>query len=205
MIPGLRTSLKLVLVGMAVAIALTATPILHLTPGGSLFGTPGSTVGWGFGLTNDVNWIEVVQAQFCLDSVVSNPCFIASTQFTDIISNFPNDVIVGPSGSASQPYNPGANMGLGSFAVAPGAAIGSSVVGHILLTYNTFDADPNAGGNQIGFNDAISTPASVTAVPEPVGFLLAGFALAGFGTLRFQRRRLKPMKFRTSPCPTLRD
>jgi PEP-CTERM motif len=130
----------------------------------------------------------VVQAQFCLDSPLHNPCFNASNQFVDIISNPPNDVIVGPSGSVSQPYNPGSNMGLGSFNIAPGAARGSSVSGNILPTYNTFDADPNGGGNQIGFNDAISAAASVTAVPEPAALGLAGFALAGLGALRLRRR-----------------
>jgi hypothetical protein len=132
----------------------------------------------------------VVQAEFCLDFPLSNPCFNPSVQFFDIISNPPNDVIVGPSGSASQPYNPGSNMGLGSFHINPAAANGSSVVGNILLTYNTFDADPNNGGNQIGFNNAISAPASVTAIaPEPATLGLVGFALAALGVLKLRRRR----------------
>src|SRR5437667_6925241 len=134
MMLGLRTSLKVVLLGAMVAAALTAAPLVSLSPGGAIFGAPGSTVGWGFTLTNDLNWIEVVQAQFCLDSPVHNPCFNPSPRFFDIISNPPNDVIVGPAGSASQPYNPGSNMGLGSYNIA---ANGSSVSGNILLTYNT--------------------------------------------------------------------
>jgi hypothetical protein len=188
------TGLKQIVLGTVAASALMASPILTLTPGGAISGTPGSTVGWGFTLTNDVNWIEVAQAQFCLDSPLSNPCFNASAQFIDIISNPPNDVIVGPSGSASQPYAPLSFMGLGSFIIAPGAIIGSSVVGNILLTYNEFDGDPNQGGNQIGFNEAISTSARVTVtaantVPEPATWGLAAIALAGFGARRLRQRR----------------
>jgi hypothetical protein len=190
---GLKTTLKQILLGTVAASALIAAPILNLSPGAAISGAPGSTVGWGFTLTNDLNWIEVVQAQFCLDSPVNNPCFLASTQFVDIISNPPNDVIVGPSGSVSQIYAPSSNLGLGSFIISPGAAIGSSVVGNILLTYNTFDADPNAGGNQIGFNDAISARASVTTItestlPEPTTWGLAGIGLAGLVARRLRRR-----------------
>jgi MYXO-CTERM domain-containing protein len=192
MIPGLKTALKQIGLFTVAASALMAGPILTPTPGGALSGLPGSTVGWGFTLTNDVNWIEVVQAQFCLDSPLSNPCFLASAQFVDIISNPPNDVIVGPSGSVSQPYAPLVFLGLGSFLIAPGAVPGSSVVGNILLTYNEFDGDPNQGGNQIGFNEAISASASVTAagsaVPEPATWGLAAFALAGLGARRLRRR-----------------
>jgi MYXO-CTERM domain-containing protein len=192
MIPGLKTALKQIGLFTVAASALMAGPILTPSPSGALSGTPGSTVGWGFTLTNDVNWIEVVQAQFCLDSPLSNPCFLASAQFVDIISNPPNDVIVGPSGSASQPYAPLSFMGLGSFLIAPGAVPGSSVVGNILLTYNEFDGDPNQGGNQIGFNEAISASASVTAagsaVPEPATWGLAAIALAGLGARRLRRR-----------------
>jgi len=176
---------KLVWLAAAVAAALTAGPVLTLSPTNSLTGVPGSTVGWGFTLTNDVNWIEVVQAQFCLDSPLGNPCFNASTQFFDIISNPPNDVIVGPGGTATQPYTPAQNKGLGSFAINAGAANGSTVSGNILLTYNTFDSDPNSGGNQIGVNNAISAPAGVTAiVPEPSGLVLMAIALAALLPLR---------------------
>lgn len=186
---GLKTTLKQILLGTVVASALIAAPIITLSPGGARSGTPGSTVGWGFTLTNDLNWIEVVQAQFCLDSPLGNPCFSASLQFFDIISNPPHDVIVGPAGFASEIWDPGSNLGLGSFTIDPGAANGSSVAGNILLTYNVFDADPNLGGNQIGFDEAISASASVTATsstatPEPATWGLAGIALAGLAARR---------------------
>ena len=183
-----RVVLGAVIIGALVAGSLSAGPVLTLSPASNLTGAPAATVGWGFTLTNAVNWIEVVQAQFCLDSPVRNPCFTPSFQFFDIISNPPQDVIVGPGGSTSQPYNPGSNQGLGSFTIDPGAPNGSTVSGNILLTYNTFDNDPNQGGNQIGFNDAISTPASVTAVPEPASATFMGLAGAALLLSRLRRR-----------------
>jgi hypothetical protein len=201
MILNLKSALRVVWLGTVATGILAAGPVLSLTPSNSLTGNPGSTVGWGFTLTNNVSWIEVVEAQFCLDAVIGNPCFNPSSQFFDIISNPPNDVIVGPGGSASQPYDPSNNKGLGKFTIAPGAPNGSSVVGNILLTYNTFDNDPNNGGNQIGFNDAISAAAKVTAVPEPAGLALAGLALAGLAALRLRQPiSLSPRSLR-SPAP----
>ena len=181
--------LKSVINGICLAAMMAATaaaaPTLTLTPGGNLTDAPGATVGWGYTLTNNVNWIEVVQAQFCLDAVVGNPCFVASTRFTDFIS--PPDVIVGPAGSATLPFNLGLSQGLGKYIVDPAALPGSVVSGKILLTYNTFDNDPNTTGTtqitQIGFNDAITANASVTVsgVPEPASSGLVGLALIGLG------------------------
>jgi hypothetical protein len=191
-------ALRAVCLGAVATAALSAAPILVLNPvGGALSGAPGSTVGWGFTLSNTTNWIEVVQAQFCLDAGGGpfNPCFNASNQFTDIISGV-NDVIVGPAGSVTQAYLAG-TTGVGSFAIAPGAVIGSSVVGNIVLTYNTFDNDPNAGGNQIGGNLTTFSAASVTAsngggggggVPEPATLGLVGFALISLAGLKMRRR-----------------
>jgi hypothetical protein len=48
MIAGLKPSLKPVLLGAMAAAALTAGPVLNLSPGGAIAGPPGSTVGWGF-------------------------------------------------------------------------------------------------------------------------------------------------------------
>ena len=177
----IKSAFNVICLAAGMAATLGAAPTLTLSPNGNLTGAPGVTVGWGFTLTNNLNWVEVVQAQFCLDAVVVNPCFNASPRFTDIISNPPNDVIVGPGGSVTQVYNPVLNLGLGSYTIDPASINGAVVSGKILLTYNTFNADPNAGGMQTGFNDAISVNASVTAssVPEPASAGLVGLALLG--------------------------
>lgn len=178
--------------GAAVALA---GPVLTLTPPNGLAGLPGSTAGWGFTITNDVGYIEITSSQYCVNPVNFPLVCTFSTlgTFTDFISSF-NDIIVGPTGamddpsSVSQVFDPIADTGIGSFAIDPGASIGDSDEGQIVLTYTLTDLDPNNPAAQVLGTDLVLsadtgvTVASATPEPATAGLLVA--ALAAIATLR---------------------
>ena len=184
--------LKALCLGVLLAASLPATTTLVLNPvGGALTGALGGTVGWGFTLSNSANFIEVTQSVFCLDAGPGpfNPCFSTSSRYTDIISTPPSDVILGPGGSLTQPWVV-SSKGVGSFNIPIAAPVGLFASGNIVLTYTTFDADPNRGGNQLGGDLTVFAPASVTVTgtPEPATLGLVGLALAGLAIRRLPKR-----------------
>lgn len=197
-----RVGLWLVLTLAAVtwgATALSAAPILMLLPSGDLAGPAGATLGWGFTISNDTNYIEITSAQFCANPVdfplsCNAP---ASGNFTDFISQF-NDIIVGPpdgvvTASVTQHFDPAAHTGIGSFQINTSASAGSTDVGQIVLTYNEYNADPNIGPfNVIASDQVLPANASVTVtrglvVPEPATTGLVGIALAALTAIRKRR------------------
>jgi len=171
--------------------------VLVLTPTGALSGGPGDTVGWGFQITNDANYIEITSASFCLSPVSFPACTLPTTGlFTDFISGW--DIIVGyPGGTdpatVEQPFDPIAVTGIGSFAIDPGAAIGAADIGAIVLTYNVFDEDPNdSGANKLATDQVLTADASVEVAspsPEPATFGILGLGLAGLAAVARRGRR----------------
>jgi hypothetical protein len=163
--------------------------VLTLSPA-DLTGAPGSTVGWGFTIDNDVDYIEITSSQFCL-APVNFPLVCPSPTtgtYTDIISTPPEDVIVGPPGgtdpsSVTQDFDAIAGTGVGSFQINPAAVSGDSDVGQIVLTYNLTDLDPNdPNAVVLGTDLVLSANASVTVgtTPEPMTAGLLAVALAAF-------------------------
>ena len=129
---------------LAVWPAAHAGPVLVLPIPGLTAGT-GTTVGWGFSITNDSDWLEVTSANFCLGSSGTETLCLPPTLgvFTDFISGF-NDIIVGPfpdSVVVAQPFSDGAHTGIGSFLIT--ASSGGPDIGQIVLTYNLFSRSPN--------------------------------------------------------------
>ena len=191
-----RTILLSVLLSLGTTTALWADPLLVLTPASSLSGAPGATVGWGFQITNDANYIEITSASFCLSPwpYCASP---TTGSFTDFISGH-NDIIVGfPGGTdpatVAQAFDPIAFTGIGSFAIDPGAPIGAADVGTIVLTYNVFDADPNdPGANTLATDQVLTAVANVevaSSTPEPATFGVFGLGLVGLAAVGRRGRR----------------
>jgi PEP-CTERM motif len=160
-----------------------AQPILTLAPlNGALSGYPASTVGWGFNVSNDTNYLLVTSADFILD-----PTSPVIGTFNDF-SGF-NTIVVGPvpeSAQWQQAFDFLGRTGIGSFTIDSGAATGLNATGNIVLTYDLYNLSPNdpafdPDNNFISSGNLLSASASVAvqAVPEPSTFLLLGGGLVG--------------------------
>jgi hypothetical protein len=178
----------------ALCAAAQAATSLTLDPaGGSLSGLPGASVGWGFQLFNDENFLVVTSAEF------SAPATIGS--FTDYIAAA-NFFAVGPGPSSSivwaQKFDPAQSTGIGGFLIDAGVPLGTVASGHVVLTYDLYarnpmdaafdpDTDTLSNGNVLK-QPATITVGSVPVIPEPGtwALMLAGAAMIG---LRARRRR----------------
>lgn len=164
-----------------------AAPVLTLDPGTPLGGAPGTTVGWGFTLTNTTNYIVVTQVSF-----LTNP---APNTFTDLLG--PQFLVVGGANtSVTQAYDPINSLGLGSFFIAPGTPTGliPGQLGYAYDEYSTDPNDPNFDPNtsyvtsDIGFvNATVNVQNRTPEVPEPSTWALALTGLAA--AVALQRRR----------------
>ena len=170
---GMKWFLTAILLAGSAMPPLCATPSIVLTPVlGNLSGRAGEVVGWGFSITNDVNYIEFNSAQFCVNPIGLPACTLPSTGlFTDIIAGF-NDIIVGPTGgtvptTVAQVFDAVANTGVGSFQFSLGALPGQSDIGMLVLSYTITDLDPNDPlASNLG-KGVLLANASVSVVPEP--------------------------------------
>ena len=154
------------------ATCVHAAPIFQLTPSsGIVSGVPGSTVGWGFTLTNTSNFLVVTGASF-------TPASLYGT-FQDYISAF-NFVVVGPapeSSTVTQSFSSVNHSGVGSFIINSTAPTGISIAGSLVLEYSVFSVDPNDPNFNPDIDTVIadataSAPADVNIAPEPASLFL---------------------------------
>jgi hypothetical protein len=185
--------------------AANATAILTLSPtSGALSGQAGSTVGWGFTLSNSSDYAVVSSSNFCLGSSGATSLCVASTIgiYTDeIASSF---IVVGPTPESpvvTQAFSASLATGVGSFSITPGEPVGATNVGQLVLTYDLYSVDPNSGtfdpiADLVSAGNFLMAPASVsvasipvTTMPEPAsGWLVA---MVGGGFLLLFRKRMK--------------
>jgi len=154
-----------------------------LSNGGFTSGIPGSTAGWGFTLTNTLNYVVITESEF---DITQNG---GDGTYGDFIG--PNFVVVGPSNgfgdgpAASQNFNALNMSGVGSFAISPSATIGDFVLGNIVLTFDVYSVSPNDPSfdptlDTLAKSLQLSAGAQVDVTPEP-GSLLLLLTATGLG------------------------
>jgi hypothetical protein len=185
-----KVILLVALLGLFLNNAAHAAVSFQLDPSdGAIMGAPGTTVGWGFTLTNTENFLVVTSAAF-------EPSVPLGT-FTDFISAPDNFFVIGPAVGASnawaQAFNVATRTGVGSFAIDPNTAPGSVAYGEIVLSYDLFaispldpnfnpDSDTLSNGNMLTANASVAT-----TVPLPGAIWLFGSAVVSM--LGFCKRR----------------
>jgi hypothetical protein len=182
------------------ALADTA-PTLALDPvGGAITGVAGSTVGWGFMLTNlGSDFAVITGSDFCVGPITS-PCSNPLGTYTDFVGQ--QFFVLGPSpesSSISQSFDLMALTGVGSFFINPLAQTGDKAVGQIVLSYDLFTLSPNDPNfdpiaDTLSNGNFLMAPASVTVTkttvptPEPGSFSLIASGLLGFLLLMKRHR-----------------
>jgi len=160
---------------------MRGAPILTLNPeDGIISGTPGSTVGWGFTLSNDVGFVVPSLVVFC-EGAFSSGCINTYGTFTDFAAQFQFNVV---GTTVVQSFNDATHQGIGSFTINPNAPVGAKDIGTIFLVYDTFTCDitdVNCNPIQTEFSQqvAVSAEVNVTGVPEPTTLGLTGFGILG--------------------------
>jgi hypothetical protein len=180
----------LALLGTLFCAQAQATVILQLDPAnGSVSGTPGATVGWGFTLSNDADYLVVTSASF------TAPLSIGI--FTDYISQ--NFFVVGPppeTSPVSQAFDSTLITGIGSFAIDLNALAGGVVNNPIVLTYDLFSVSPNdlafdPDTDTISVGNIVTAGASVEVVPEPATVFLFLAGLFGLSAWKISPKILR--------------
>ena len=164
---------------MVASVMASAGPALIPLPGISISGTPGSTIGWGYSLSNDSSTDWYVPLTF------SAPAFADGTPF--VLFDYP---AVAPLDTVTETYNPG-TKGLLELAIFPGASIGAQDTGTAILSGNYYSDNPFTNPNAVIVAAAPDTTASISAtvtspstVPEPATVWLAIGFLCGCVSIR---------------------
>lgn len=178
-----------VLLALATGVTAQAAIITYnLTPGGSVSGSPGTTVGWGYSVHNSsaTDWVMLTGSSF-----TGAPGW---GTYNDYFLNPANLVLLAPGGNFSQAFDAVLMQGVGGFTIDPLTAAGSNASGFIQLFYDTYDADPTLTGNwqtsgstQVAAQ--VTADSGATATPEPGTMMLLGSGVLAFGLSRFRRRK----------------
>jgi hypothetical protein len=183
----LQVALAVWLVSASAAHAAPFTLSL-LPPDGVISGTPGSTIGWGYTLTNDSDsdWLM-------LTGLGADP-FEHATADASLFTA----PILAPGATITVAYDATAFTGLFQLTWDNTAPIGFTNSGHFVLSAEFWDGDPLdltssfvalALDQLVPYSAFVSTPIE-TPVPEPGTLLLTA---AGAGLLLRRRLRRRPV------------
>jgi hypothetical protein len=149
-----------------------------LPSSGNLQGAPGSTAGFGYSIQNQSSSFWLVTTALNSDSFQN-----ASPH---VIFDFPS---LAPGGTATEPYDSATHTGLFEVTWNASAPIGSTDSGNFVLSAEWWNGDPLGNGSFVSTAPDSIQPYSVTAVPEPATFGLAGLVLICSLTTRVARRQ----------------
>jgi hypothetical protein len=141
-------------------------------PSGNIQGPAGSTIGWGYSITNNsaTDWLVTTS--------------IAADAFSDGVADaspFFDIPTIAPLSTASLPYDPSTDTGLYALTWDASAPMGFVDSGVFTLSADWYTGDPFAGGtfdqhaaDETANYSATVGPAAVASVPEPIsaGLLL---------------------------------
>lgn len=163
--------------------------------GGALSGTAGSTVGWGFTISDASQYVVVDLSDFCPAGLTASDLYCANGPngtYSDFAFNAP---IVGPSpysSSATENFDPVQMTGYGSFTISAAAAVGTVISDEIYVMYDLYSGDPAMGGTDVSQDNLAMLDASVTvisgSVPEAGTMLPLGLGIAGLLLWRIRRQ-----------------
>jgi len=150
----------------AEAISLTLIPAA-----GDVFGPAGSTIGWGYTITNDTsNWLVTM--------ALSADVFQNGTP--DTFFDFP---VLAPGTSATVDFAADVS-GLYQLTWDDTAPTGFVNSGTFVLSSDYFDGDPSMGGKDIGLAPDLTAAYSATVSPEPPVALLFSSGLLLFWSVK---------------------
>lgn len=145
---------------------------------GDVSGPAGSTVGWGYSITNEstTDWLLTTNMQ--------SDSFLYGTP--NLLFDFPE---VAPGQTVTEDFDPVALTGVYEDVLDASASPGSVDSGNFVLSAQWYDGDPFNGGNYIAdapdTNAAYSATVIGSSTPEPGSFLLISGGLALLGITRF--------------------
>jgi hypothetical protein len=150
---------------------------------GDLAGPAGSTVGWGYSITNEspTDWLLTIN--------LNSDSFLDGT--ANLLFDFPE---VAPEATVTELFDPINSIGLYELTWDPDAPTGFVNSGNFVLSAQWYDGDPFNGGNYIAdapdTNAAYSATVSPSGAPEPATLFPISVGMVLLGA-KGRRRRLQ--------------